>query len=86
MISNPEQARRAIGGLKRIGVKVAFDDFGSGYASIGSLRRFGFDRMKVDRSLVAALEVVWRTPATQSPASGRVASHTVALRTRGCAI
>ncbi|APG87872.1 transmembrane sensory box GGDEF/EAL family protein (plasmid) [Sinorhizobium americanum CCGM7] len=57
LISNPEQARRAINGLKRIGVKVALDDFGSGYASIGSLRRFGFDRMKVDRSLVAALEV-----------------------------
>ncbi|WP_373414589.1 putative bifunctional diguanylate cyclase/phosphodiesterase [Ensifer aridi] len=57
LISNPEQARRAIDGLKKIGVKVALDDFGSGYASIGSLRRFGFDRMKVDRSLVAALEV-----------------------------
>ncbi|WP_234879107.1 putative bifunctional diguanylate cyclase/phosphodiesterase [Sinorhizobium americanum] len=57
LISNPEQARRAIDGLKNIGIKVALDDFGSGYASIGSLRRFGFDRMKVDRSLVAALEV-----------------------------
>ncbi|PDT44169.1 putative bifunctional diguanylate cyclase/phosphodiesterase [Sinorhizobium fredii] len=57
LISNPEQARRAIEGLKKIGVKVALDDFGSGFASIGSLRRFGFDRMKVDRSLVAALDV-----------------------------
>ncbi|WP_033057262.1 putative bifunctional diguanylate cyclase/phosphodiesterase [Sinorhizobium arboris] len=57
LISNPEQARRAIDGLRKIGVKVALDDFGAGYASIGSLRRFGFDRMKVDRSLVAALEV-----------------------------
>ncbi|PJR09721.1 putative bifunctional diguanylate cyclase/phosphodiesterase [Sinorhizobium meliloti] len=57
LISNPEQARRAIDGLKKIGVKVALDDFGAGYASIGSLRRFGFDRMKVDRSLVAALKV-----------------------------
>ncbi|RVH43843.1 putative bifunctional diguanylate cyclase/phosphodiesterase [Sinorhizobium meliloti] len=57
LISNPEQARRAIDGLKKIGIKVALDDFGAGYASIGSLRRFGFDRMKVDRSLVAALKV-----------------------------
>ncbi|PII37598.1 hypothetical protein T190_32185 [Sinorhizobium meliloti CCBAU 01290] len=43
--------------MKKIGIKVALDDFGAGYASIGSLRRFGFDRMKVDRSLVAALKV-----------------------------
>lgn len=57
LISNPEQARRAIDGLKKIGVKVALDDFGSGYASIGSLRRFGFDRIKVDRSLVTALDL-----------------------------
>jgi diguanylate cyclase (GGDEF)-like protein len=56
LISNPEQARRAIEGLKATGIKIALDDFGSGFASIGTLRQFGFNRMKVDRSLIAALD------------------------------
>ncbi len=56
LISNPEQARRAIDGLKAKGIKIALDDFGSGFASIGTLRQFGFNRMKVDRSLIAALD------------------------------
>jgi EAL domain-containing protein (putative c-di-GMP-specific phosphodiesterase class I) len=56
LISNPDQARRAIDGLKAAGIKIALDDFGSGFASIGTLRQFGFDRMKVDRSLIVALD------------------------------
>ena len=56
LISNPDQARRAIDGLKGAGMKIALDDFGSGFASIGTLRQFGFDRMKVDRSLIVALD------------------------------
>ncbi|OJF91035.1 putative bifunctional diguanylate cyclase/phosphodiesterase [Pararhizobium antarcticum] len=56
LISDPEQAQRAIEGLKAAGIKIALDDFGSGFASIGTLRRFGFDRMKVDRSLIVALD------------------------------
>lgn len=71
LISSPDQARRAISGLKAAGVKVALDDFGCGYASIGTLREFGFDRMKVDRSLIAALD----TEAN----GGKVLQATVAL-------
>ncbi len=56
LMSNPDQARRSIEGLKKVGVKFALDDFGCGYASIGALRAFGFDRVKIDRSLVTALE------------------------------
>ncbi|MFW8641934.1 EAL domain-containing protein [Rhizobium beringeri] len=37
------------------GRAIALDDFGTGYASIGALREFGFDRLKVDRSLIVAL-------------------------------
>ena len=55
-IANPEQAKRAFDGLRKLGVKVALDDFGCGYASIGTLREFGFDRMKIDRSLVLGIE------------------------------
>lgn len=56
LISNPDQAKRAFDGLRDLGVKIALDDFGCGYASIGTLRAFGFDSMKIDRSLVVGLE------------------------------
>ncbi len=56
LISDPEQAQRAITGLRQAGIKISLDDFGSGYASIGTLRQFGFDRMKIDRSLILALD------------------------------
>ncbi|MFP5076216.1 EAL domain-containing protein [Rhizobium sp. YIM 134829] len=56
LMSNPDQARRSIEWLKRVGVRFALDDFGCGYASIGALRAFGFDRVKIDRSLVSALD------------------------------
>lgn len=56
LMSKPEQARRSIDQLRQVGIKFALDDFGCGYASIGALRQFGFDRMKIDRSLVSGLE------------------------------
>jgi diguanylate cyclase (GGDEF)-like protein len=56
LMSNPEQARRSIDQLRQVGIKFALDDFGCGYASIGALRQFGFDRMKIDRSLVSGIE------------------------------
>jgi predicted signal transduction protein with EAL and GGDEF domain len=56
LIANREQAARAFDALRAFGVRIALDDFGSGFASIGALREFKFDRMKIDRSLVWALE------------------------------
>lgn len=56
LITNPDQAKRTMNALKTEGVKFALDDFGCGYASIGALREFGFDRMKIDRSLVEGID------------------------------
>ena len=39
--------------LRRIGSKLVLDDFGIGYASLGSVRSLPLDILKFDRSLVA---------------------------------
>lgn len=44
---------RALRRLKNLGVKVALDDFGSGYSSLSYLRRFPFDTLKIDRDFVS---------------------------------
>ena len=52
LTSEPDAARRSIGQMRERGIAVFLDDFGTGLSSLGSLRRFTFDGIKLDRSFL----------------------------------
>ncbi|KEO90202.1 hypothetical protein EH31_08925 [Erythrobacter longus] len=52
LVLDPHVAERTLDVIRKFGVRISLDDFGTGYASIGFLRRFRFDKLKLDRSLV----------------------------------
>jgi EAL domain-containing protein (putative c-di-GMP-specific phosphodiesterase class I) len=55
VIQNTERAGRVLGELKKMGVRLAIDDFGVGYSSLTHLKRFPIDTLKVDRSFIRDL-------------------------------
>jgi len=56
LIDEPETAKSRLEDLRRLGVRLALDDFGAGYSSLTYLQRLPFDKLKIDRGFVAALE------------------------------
>jgi EAL domain-containing protein (putative c-di-GMP-specific phosphodiesterase class I) len=51
-----DRARRELQALHKLGVHIAIDDFGTGFSSLGQLRRFPVDMIKVDRSFVQGVD------------------------------
>jgi diguanylate cyclase (GGDEF)-like protein len=55
LLQNNEAELAILHRLRGLGIAIALDDFGVGYSSLGYLRRFSFDKVKIDRSFVQDL-------------------------------
>ena len=71
LLHDTEATRATLLGLKSLGVRITLDDFGTGYSSLSYLRRMPFDKIKIDRSFVAALG--------QDPAAGALVRSIIGL-------
>ena len=56
MLDRSDHVLTVLRDLDRMGFRIALDDFGIGYSSLGYLRLFQFDRIKIDRSFVSNIE------------------------------
>src|SRR6185312_5540961 len=54
-IANGPQVIATLERLHGLGLRLALDDFGSGYSSLGQLQRLPFDVVKIDRSFIVEL-------------------------------
>jgi diguanylate cyclase (GGDEF)-like protein len=71
LLDEPEEMRKRLDELRGLGLRIALDDFGSGYSSLAYLQRFPFDMLKIDRGFV--------TPLGRSENSGVIVQAIVAL-------
>ncbi len=55
ILSDPARTRTILNRLKELGVRLAIDDFGSGYSSLGYLKRLPLDVLKIDKSFVMTM-------------------------------
>ncbi|GJD97955.1 EAL domain-containing protein [Methylobacterium iners] len=55
LLANTESVLATLTTLRALGVRISMDDFGTGYSSLSYLRKFPFDKIKIDRSFVSGM-------------------------------
>ncbi|MCP1198945.1 bifunctional diguanylate cyclase/phosphodiesterase [Notoacmeibacter sp. MSK16QG-6] len=55
VMSDPACAKDIVSQLRNVGIHISLDDFGTGQSSLGRLRNFHFDKLKIDRSFIATI-------------------------------
>ncbi len=55
VMTSADTAHRIITELRQAGVRISLDDFGTGQSSLGRLRDFTFDKVKIDRAFVSRI-------------------------------
>lgn len=56
LMHDTQNALGILQSLKALGVRIAMDDFGTGYSSLSYLRKFPFDKIKIDRSFISDVD------------------------------
>lgn len=55
VMTSADTAQRIISELRATGVRISLDDFGTGQSSLGRLRDFTFDKVKIDRAFISRI-------------------------------
>ncbi|MBN9079339.1 MAG: GGDEF-domain containing protein [Rhizobiales bacterium 65-79] len=55
LMTDPASAEKIVKDLRSVGIRVSLDDFGTGQSSLGRLREFNFDKLKIDRTFVSSI-------------------------------
>jgi diguanylate cyclase (GGDEF)-like protein/PAS domain S-box-containing protein len=71
LMRDAEKAEQVLSGLQTMGVKIALDNFGTGFSSLSNLRRFPVDIIKIDGQFVRA--------APDEPADGKIVAALIHL-------
>lgn len=56
LMQDTDSALGTLAALRALGVRISMDDFGTGYSSLSYLRKFPFDKIKIDRAFVSELD------------------------------
>ena len=75
LIHDDESALAILHQLRAIGVRIALDDFGTGFSSLSYLKRFPFDKIKIDRCFVSDIEVDGSAAIVQAVVNIAAARH-----------